>query len=147
MSLECVSRLRNLVTKSHVGDFRRALVMEPPADMDPMTVQLKPGAHLVHAGPCSTASIPAAQGGMADNAMECMVAAYTVYRNNQAIYGSIVMAILKDKNVPVGIGLSCRECNNRTGRIPVAKLGEPGKEICTLDLLRGCWQTPLSLAV
>ena len=48
---DCATRLRELVLDTHRGAFRRALVGEPPAAVEPMKVTLKPEARAVRAKP------------------------------------------------------------------------------------------------
>ena len=43
--------MRELVIKKHVGACHRALVVEPPADIAPMTVRFKPRVHAVRMEP------------------------------------------------------------------------------------------------
>ena len=48
---ECAKMLRDIVFRTHVDVFRRALLGDPPARVEPMTVQLQPGARAVRAKP------------------------------------------------------------------------------------------------
>ena len=45
--------LRDIAFRAHLDVFRRALLGDPPARVDPMTVQLQPGARAVRAKLCA----------------------------------------------------------------------------------------------
>ena len=44
---ECTKKLRDIVVRTHLDVFRRALLGDPTAGVEPMTVRLKPGARAV----------------------------------------------------------------------------------------------------
>ena len=46
---ECAKMLRDIDMRSHLDVFRRALLSDPPARVEPMSVRLRPGARAVHA--------------------------------------------------------------------------------------------------
>ena len=48
---ECAKMLRDIVFRTHLDVFRRALLGDPPARVEPMTVRLQPGARAVRAKP------------------------------------------------------------------------------------------------
>ena len=48
---ECAKMLRDIVFRTHLDVFRRALLGDPPARVEPMTVGLQPGARAVRATP------------------------------------------------------------------------------------------------
>ena len=49
--LDCTKMLRDIVFRTHLDTFRRALLGDPPAHMKPMTVRLQPGARVVREKP------------------------------------------------------------------------------------------------
>ena len=48
---ECAKMLRDIVYRTHLDVFRRALLGDPPARVEPMTVRLQPGARAVRVTP------------------------------------------------------------------------------------------------
>ena len=90
--------LRNIVFsgfRTRFDVFHRALLGDPPAHVQPMTVRLQPGARAVWAKP--RASPPAKAAWLYEH-MANLETAGTGFRNPQAIYGSVAMAIPKGSN-------------------------------------------------
>ena len=101
MEMACVERLRQTVTETRVGAFRGALTGEPPADVEPMKVTLKPGERAVRAKP---RVYPPERAKWLATHMDRLVEVNMVYRNPQAIYGSAVMARPKRQGqFPIGV--------------------------------------------
>ena len=48
---ECAKMLRDIVFRTHLHVFRRALLDDPPSRVEPMTVRLQPGARAVRVTP------------------------------------------------------------------------------------------------
>ena len=48
---ECAKMLRDIVFRTHLDVFRRALLGDPPSRAEPMTVRLQPGARAVRVTP------------------------------------------------------------------------------------------------
>ena len=48
---ECTKMLRDIVFRTNLDVFRRSLLGDPPARVEPMTVRLQPGARAVRATP------------------------------------------------------------------------------------------------
>ena len=46
---ECAKKLRDIVYRTHLDVFRRALLGDPPARVEPMAVRLQPGGRAVWA--------------------------------------------------------------------------------------------------
>ena len=51
---ECAKMLRDIVFRTHLDVFRRTLLDDPPARVEPMTVRLQPGARAVWEKPCAS---------------------------------------------------------------------------------------------
>ena len=91
----CPKMLRDIVFRTKLDAFRRAFLDEPPACVKPMTVQLQPCARAVRAKPRAS---PPAKAAWLHGHMCHLETARMVFRNPQAIYGSVAMAIPKDFN-------------------------------------------------
>ena len=48
---ECAKMLRDIIFRTHLDVFRRTLLGDPPARVEPMTVRLQPGARAVRVKP------------------------------------------------------------------------------------------------
>ena len=144
---ECVEKLRELVMRTYDRAFRRALVGEPPANVEPMQVKLKPGAQAVRAKP---RVYPPHKAAWLAKHMEHLVEAGMVYRNNQAVYGSVAMAIPKgNNNFRLVSDYRAVNATIEQAAFPMPHLESmpslfaQAKAFCTLDLLQGYWQMPL----
>ena len=144
---KCAKMLRDIVFRTHLDVFRRALLDDPPARVEPMTVRHQPGARAVRAKPRAS---PPAKAAWLHEHMADLETAGMVFRNLQAIYASVAMAIPKGSN-------SCRmvtdyQAVNDTiepAAMPLPNLEDKASLFadatawCTLDLLQGYWQVPL----
>ena len=144
---ECEDKLRKVVLGTHLNAFRRALTGEEAAKVQPMIVKRKPGAHAVRAKPrvYSPEKIP----WLAEH-MEHLEKAGMVFRNNQAIFGSVAMAIPKgEKDFRLVSDYRAVNALIEQNALPmpnledVARLFAHATAFCTLDLLQGYWQMPL----
>ena len=145
---ECAKMLRDIVFRTHLYVFRRALLDDPPARVEPMTVRLQPGARAMRANP--RASPPANAAWLHQHVVN-METAGMVFRNRQAIYASVAMATPKGPN-SYRMVTDYRAVNDT---IEPAAMTTPNLKDtpfifagetawCTLDMLRGYWQVPLS---
>lgn len=149
--MECANRLKPVVDITHENVFRWALVGEQPVDVEPMRVTLKLGAQAV----CSRPRVYLQQKSkrLADYVTR-LEAAGMVYRNNQAVYGSVAMTI------PKGANSSRLMSDSRAinANIEQAAMSMPNLEIltglfagahafCTGDILQDVWQMSLSSEV
>ena len=87
--------IRDIVFCTHLDVFRRALLGDPPARVESMTVRLQPGARAVRAKPRTS---PPAKAAWLHEHMVNLETAGMVFRNPQAIYESVAMAIPKGSN-------------------------------------------------
>ena len=92
---ECAKMLRDIVFRTHLDVFRRALLGDPAAPVEPITVRLQPGPRAVRAKPRAS---PPAKAALLHEHMANLETARMVFRNPQAIYGSVAMAIPKGSN-------------------------------------------------
>ena len=91
----CANILSDIVFRTLLDVLRRALLGDPPARVDPMTVRLQPGARAVRARPIVP---PPAKAAWLHEHMANLETAGMVFRNPQAIYISVVMAIAEGSN-------------------------------------------------
>ena len=92
---ECAKMLRDIVFCTHLDIFRRVLLGDPPARVEPMTVRLQPGARAVRSKP--RASLPAKAAWLHEQ-IDNLETAGMVFRNLQAINGSVAITIPKGFN-------------------------------------------------
>ena len=92
---ECAKMLRDIVFRTHLDVFRRGLLGDPPARLEPMMVWLQPGARAARAKPRAS---PPAKAAWLHEHMANLETAGMVSRNRQAIYGSAAMATPKGSN-------------------------------------------------
>ena len=145
---ECAKMLRDTVFRLHLDVLCRALLGDPPARVEPMTVRLQPGARAVRAKP--RASKPAKAAWLHEH-MANMEATGMVFRNPQAIYASVAMAILKGSNA-YRMVTDYWTVNDtiEPAAMPMPNLEEKSSLFagatawCTLDMLQGYGQVPLS---
>ena len=156
---ECAKMLRDIVFRTHLDAFRRALLGDPPARVEPMTMRLQPGARAVRAKPLASPPATAAwlHGHLANLETAGMVFPNTraiyasLFPNTRAIYASLGIAILKGSN-SYRMVTDYRAVNDT---IEPAAMPMPNLEYkaslfvgttawCTLDMLKGYWQVPLS---
>ena len=93
---------------THLEAFRHALLGDPPARLEPMTVRLQPGARDVRAKPRAS---PPAQVVWLHDHMANLETVRMAFRNAQAIYGSRAMAIPKGSKWSRTIGPSTTRSN------------------------------------
>ena len=87
---ECAKMLRDTVFRTHLDVFHRALMSDPPARVEPMTVRLQPGTRTVRA---KLRASPPAEAPWLHEHMANLETAGMVFRNPQVIYTSVAMAI------------------------------------------------------
>ena len=92
---ECAKMLRDIVFRTHLDIFRQALLGDPPARVESMTVRLQPGARAVRA---KLRASPPVKAAWLHKHMANLETAGTVFRNLQAIYASMAIAIPKGSN-------------------------------------------------
>ena len=92
---ECAKMLRDIGFCTHLDVYRRAPLGDSPARVDPMPVRLQPGARSVRAKPRAS---PPAKAAWLHEHMTNLETAVLVFRNPQAIYASVAMAIPKGSN-------------------------------------------------
>ena len=145
---QCAKTLRDIVFCTHLDDFHRALLGDPPARVEPMTVRLQPGARAVRAKPRAS---PPAKAAWLHEHMVNLETAGMVFWDPQVIYGSVAMAIPKGSNsyravtdyqaVDDAIEPAAMSMPNLENK---ASLFAGGTAWGTLDILQGYWQVPLS---
>ena len=147
LSPESAMKLRDIVLNTHADAFRRALVGEPPARVEPMQVTLKPGSTAVQAKP---RVYPPTKAKWLATHMGHLTQTGMVYPNFQAIYGSVAMAIPKgENNFRLVADYRAVNATIEPAAFPMPNLESmPGlfaqaQAFCTLDLLQGYWQMPL----
>ena len=89
---ECAKMLRDIVFRTHLDVFRRALLGDPPARVEPITARFQPRARAVRAKPRAS---PPAKAAWLHEHMANLETAGMVFRNPQVIYASVAMAIPK----------------------------------------------------
>ena len=145
---ECAKMLRDIVFRTHLDVFRQVLLGDPPARVDPMTVRLQPGARAVQAKPRAS---PPAKAAWLHEQMTNLETTGMALRNPQAIYASVAMAIPKGSNSYSKV----RDYRGVNDMIEPASMPMPNLEDkaslfagadawCTLNMLQGYWQVPLS---
>ena len=87
--------LRDIVFRTRLNVFRRALLGDPPARVEPMTVRLQSGERAVRA---TLRASPPAKAAWLHEHMSNLEKNGIVFRNPQAIYESVSMAIPKSSN-------------------------------------------------
>ena len=145
---ELAKMLCNIVFRTHLDVFCRALLGDPPARVDPMTVRLQPGARAVRAKPRAP---PSAKTAWLHEHLASLETAGMVFRNQQAIYEIVAMAIPKGSNSYRTV-TDYRAVKDTIKWVvaPMPRLEEKASLFagatawCTLDMLQGCWQVPLS---
>ena len=145
---ECGKVLRDIVFRTHSEVYSRAMLGDPPAHVEPMMVRLQPGARAVQAKP--RASPPAKTAWLHEH-MANLETAGTVLRKPQAIYASVLMVIPKGSNSYRMI-TDYRAVNDsiEPAVMPMPNLEDKTSLFagatawCTLDMLQGYWQVPLS---
>ena len=138
---ECAKVLRDIVFRTHLDVFRRALLGDPPARVEPMTVRLQPGARVVRPKPRAS---PPAMAAWLHEHMANLETAGMIFRNPQAIYASIRMAIPKGSN-SYRIVTGYRAVNDTVepATMPMPNLEDKASLFagatawCTLDMLQG----------
>ena len=88
-SVSKAKRLRGILSRRS-NAFRRALRGEPPARVEPMRVQLKPGASAVKARRCDLVKTS-----WLASCVAALLAFGLVFRNLQAVWSSPAMAVPK----------------------------------------------------
>ena len=144
---ECAKMLRDIIFRTHLDVFRRTLLGDPPARVEPMTVRIQPGAKALRAKPRAS---PAKTACLHEHMTNLEIAGM-VFRNPQAIYGSAAMAIPKGFNY-YGMVTNYRAVNDtiEPAAVPMPNLEDKASLFagatawCTLDMLEGYWQVPLS---
>ena len=140
---ECAKMLRDIVFRTHLDVFRRALLGDPPAHVEPTTVRLQPGARAVRAKPRAS---PRAKAAWLYEHMTNFETVGMVFRNPYAIYRSVAMAIPKGSN-------SYRMVTDyravidtiEPAAMPIPHLEDKAclfagaTAWCTLDMLQGYW--------
>ena len=140
--------LRDIVFRAHLDVFRRALLCNPPARVEPMMVRLQPDARAVRTKP--RASPPAKEAWLQEH-MPNLETAEKVFRNPQAIYASVAMAIPKGCN-SYRMVTDYPAINDaiEPAAMPMPNLEDKASLFagvtawCTLDMLHVYWQVPLS---
>ena len=94
-----VSKAERLRGSRRFNAFRRALRGDPPARVEPVRVQLKPGASAVKAKP--RRYNPVKTNWLA-SCVAGLLAFRLVFRNLQAVWSSPAMAVPKEELVPLG---------------------------------------------
>lgn len=145
LSVDGAIRLRDILAR-RVGAFRRALCGDPPAQVEPMRVQLKPQAKAVKATPRRYDPVKK------DWLSKCIAALVFfgfVYHNIQAVWASPAMAVPKKDSFRLVSDYSA--VNAQVEKSPgVMPNHEDMRDLMgarffgKLDLLQGYWQMPLS---
>ena len=144
-----VHRLREVI-RGRWNAFRRGLRPgDPPARVEPLKVQLKPGARPVKAKPRVYNPVKSA---WIATCMASLVALGLVFFNMQATWASAAMALPKKPPQIFRLVGDYRPVNARVEQVPavmpnqeasMAKLSE-AKFYGSLDMLQGYWQLPLA---
>ena len=145
---ECAKMLHDIVFCTHLEVFHRALLGDPRTRVEPMPVRLQPGARSVRAKPRSS---PPAKAAWLHEHMANLETAGMVFRNPQAIYASVAMAIPKGSN-SYRMVTDYRAVNDTIvpAAMPMPNLEDKASLFagatawCTLDMLQGYWQVLLS---
>ena len=95
LSVSKAKRLRGIVSR-RFNAFRRALRGDPPARVEPMRVQLKPGASAVKAEPRRYYAVKTS---WLASCVAALLAFGLVFRNLQAMGSSTAMAVPKKDSV------------------------------------------------
>ena len=148
MPLGAVERLRRVILRARFEGFRRALTGEPPADVEPLRVKLRPGADLqrVKAKPRMVA--PEKREWL-EKQMEQLMLANMVYANPQASCASAAMAVPKGPRYRMVADYRAANAQVELVPWPMPNLEEATAKFrgvpafCSLDLLQGYWQMPL----
>ena len=98
LSVSKAKRLRGLVSR-RFNAFRRALRGDPPARVEPMRVQLKPGASAAKAKPRRYDPVKTS---WLASFVAALLAFGLVFRNLQAVWSSPALAVLLKRLVPLG---------------------------------------------
>ena len=137
---ESAKMLRDIIFRTHLDVFRRALLGDPPAGVEPMTVRLQPAAKAVRAKP--RASPPAKVAWLHEH-MANLETAGMVFRNLRRSSKRGDGNSQGIQLLPHGHGLSGRQRNHRTGGYAHAKpehkasLFAGATAWCTLAILEG----------
>ena len=146
MASHCVARLREMVMERHRGAFRRALTGNPPARVQPMVAKRKQGTGKVRARPKIYS--PRKTEWLAKHFAQ-LEAAGMVFRNPQATFASVAMAVPKGDGFRMVADYRAVNQLVEQAAMPMPRLEELGMLLkgsgafCTLDMIQGYWQTPL----
>ena len=144
LSVSKAKRLRGVLTR-HFNAFRRALRGDPPARVEPMRVQLKPGASAVKARRCDLVKTS-----WLASCVAALLAFGFGFRNQQAVWSSPAMAVPnKDSFHLVS---DYKAVNEHVEKCPDVMPNQKADmayllSACffgRLDLLQGYWQMPLA---
>ena len=146
LSLSKAERLRDILHRRE-NAFRRALRGDPPARVEPMRVQLKPGATTVKAKP--RRYDPGKSSWLA-SCMAALMAFGLVFINVQAVWSSPAMAVPKGDSFR--LVSDYKAVNEQVEKSPGVMPNQESdmldllsaKFFGKLDLLQGYWQMPLA---
>eukprot|EP00903_Cladosiphon_okamuranus_P011351 g10699.t1 len=141
-----VGKLRAILDRRY-NAFRRALRGDPPANVEPMVVKLKPGAASVKARP---RTYNPAKTAWLTTCLATLVAMGLLFLNKQAVWASAVMATPKKQGYRMvgDFRLVNKAVEKSPGVMPnqEASMQRLSQATCygSLDMLQGYWQMPLA---